>query len=293
MGRVGRGDGSDELVRSEIAPATPSWFDVLEVRSAEGARLSLEEDTWRPGSAVLSASLARKLFGSSGEAVGQPIRIRFGSWEEAHVVAVTSDLRRASSPDESADAVFVPFESSPLPLTTYVVKAASVDAAMLEAIRGAVEQALPDVPIPDATPLTGVVDQIHSERRMFRTLLQLLSIFAVTLAAVGLYGVIAFAVAGRRREFGVRIALGAEASRIAGLVAGYAGRIILMGTGVGLGGGYALARVLESRLFGLEPVDAVSYGLAILLFAITAAGACWLPTQRAISVDLVSVLKAE
>jgi putative ABC transport system permease protein len=293
MGRVGRDARSDGSVRSEVVPVTAGWFELLEVTTEEGARLRLDEDAWHPGAAVLSASLARKLFGSESAALGQPVSVRFAAWEETRVVAVTSDLRRASSPDESADAVFVPFEASPLPFVTFLVKAASVDVPVLEAIRGAVELALPDVPVPDPVALTAVVDQIHSERRIFSTLLQLLSVFAVTLSAVGLYGVIAFAVAGRRREFGVRIALGAEASRIAALVARYAARIIVAGTALGLGGAYALARVLESRLFGLEPVDAVSYGLAIALFAVTAAGACWVPTRRATRVDPVLALKAE
>ena len=176
---------------------------------------------------------------------------------------------------------------------TFLVRTVSLDAAMLAAIRRAVERAFPDIPVADPTPLAARLDQIHSENRMFSRLLGLLSAFAVVLAAVGLYGVIAFAVAGRRREFGVRIALGARASSIAELVVRYAGSIVVSGTALGLGGGYVLALVLESRLFGLEPVDLASYSLAVAAFAFAAVVACWVPTHRAIRVDPMTVLKTE
>jgi len=121
----------------------------------------------------------------------------------------------------------------------------------------------------------------------------LLSGFSVLLAAVGLYGVVAFSVAGRRREFGVRIAIGAGAARIVRLVLSYASSIVVVGSLMGVTGGYALCRVLESRLYGVETLDARSYAMAVGLFAITAIVACWLPTRRATLVDAISALRSE
>jgi predicted permease len=294
IGRIAVLEESDDALRdADMIPITAGWFELLGVTSEAGAELAVREDAWRRGQVVLTASLARRLFERADAAVGRTVRAGLRGREEARVVAVTSDLRSAQSPEEPMDAFFVPFEASPLRRTTVIVRAAPLDAAMLGEIRGAVERALPGAPVADPTPLTARVEAIHSESRLFSRLLGLLSVFAVALAAVGLYGIIAFAVAGRRREFGVRIALGARAWGIARLVGRYAGSIVLVGSGCGVVGGYALSRILESRLFGLDPVDPASYGVAVALFAVTATVACWLPTRRAIRVDPVAVLKSE
>jgi putative ABC transport system permease protein len=294
-GRVQPTDGVEgDFFMVEMAPVTPSWFDVLRMMNVDGSPLRLDEDPWRTGEVVITASLARRLFGTTEGVVGRAMRAAFGLPEDVRVVAVTSDIRTANVPGEPHDAIFVPFEGAPaFPAVTAIVRASTLDAPMLGAIRGAVERALPGLPVAEAEPVAQRLDRVHSERRMFSRLLALLSTFAMLLAAVGFYGVVAFAVAGRRREFGVRIALGAKAVGIAGLVARYAASIVLVGTTLGLLGGYALGQVLETRLFGLEPVDAPSYALAAALLALTAVAACWVPTRRAIAVDPVTALKTD
>jgi ABC-type antimicrobial peptide transport system permease subunit len=174
-----------------------------------------------------------------------------------------------------------------------LIRTSRFDGRVANDIREAVERMLPDQPVADPVPLTDRVDAMHSERRIFGRLLGLLSALAVLLAAVGLYGVTAFAVAGRRREFGIRLALGAERGRIARLVVRYATQIIGAGIVLGLLGGYALSTVLESRLFGVEPLDVASYAGAALLFAVVAAAACWIPTLAAMRVDPVTTLKEQ
>jgi ABC-type antimicrobial peptide transport system permease subunit len=121
----------------------------------------------------------------------------------------------------------------------------------------------------------------------------LLSSFSALLAAVGLYGVMAFSVAGRRRELGVRMAIGAGPFRIVRLVLGNAGSIVVVGSLFGVAGGYALSRVLDTRLYGVEALDARSYATAVALLAITAIIACLLPTRRATRVDPISSLRSD
>jgi ABC-type antimicrobial peptide transport system permease subunit len=100
-------------------------------------------------------------------------------------------------------------------------------------------------------------------------------------------------VAGRRRELGIRLALGADGSKIAGLVAWYALGIVGLGTATGLAAAYGLARPVESRLFGVAPTDPASYAGSALLFAAVAAAACWSPTRSALRVDPVVTLRSE
>lgn len=295
MGRitVGALDQETPPTRTEMIPVTSSWFELLDVHTSDGAPLRLDPAAWKPGQVVLTEGLARKLFGSADQAIGRTVRSGFGSMDEAQVVGVTGVLRSPSSPDESREAFMVPYELSPGFGMTLLVRSAALDPSTLEALRDAVGAVLPELPVVEPTTLSARVDRIHAERRLFSRLLGLLSIFAVVLAAAGLYCVIAFAVAARRREFGVRMALGAGRSRIAGQVARFAASIVGLGTLLGLGAGYAVSRVLESRLYGVASADVTSNTAAVLLLGLTGVVACWIPARRAMGVDPITALRSE
>jgi ABC-type antimicrobial peptide transport system permease subunit len=160
----------------------------------------------------------------------------------------------------------------------------------MEAVARALEDALPDIPVPLPAPLTQRIDVQLSEQQLLMRLLWLLSGFAVILAAVGLYGVIAFGVASRRTEFGIRIALGADGGRIRRLVFRSAAGIIGVGTALGFGGAFALSRLIESRLFGVAPMDAPTYLGSAVLLGIVAGVACWIPARRAATTDPAATL---
>ena len=197
----------------------------------------------------------------------------------------------SSPPDE---AVFLPYPTAfPSLAFTLLMRTRHFDPGVADAIRGAVELVVPSLPVPEPTLLTDRIDAQLSEQRIFARLLALLSGLAVLLAAVGLYGVIAFAVAGRRREFGIRLALGADQARIARLVFGSASAIVTVGTGLGLVGAYGLSQVLASRLFGVPALDAASYAGAALLLGTVALLACWAPARAAVRVDPVATLRQD
>jgi predicted permease len=283
-----------DRLRVTMLSVTPGWFELFGVAAVSGR--TFRESDWRPGSpgeAVITASLARRLFGRT-DVAGSSIVAGFGGPAAVRIVGVVEDIRIADPLDEPADVVFLTYDTPPpVSYLTMLIRTSRFDGRVANDIREAVERMLPDQPVADPVPLTDRVDAMHSERRTFGRLLGLLSALAVLLAAVGLYGVTAFAVAGRRREFGIRLALGAERGRIARLVVRYATQIIGAGIVLGLLGGYALSTVLESRLFGVEPLDVASYAGAALLFAVVAAAACWIPTLAAMRVDPVTTLKEQ
>ena len=128
---------------------------------------------------------------------------------------------------------------------------------------------------------------------MLGRLVWILSAFGVLMSGVGLYGVIVFAVSHRKREFGVRLALGADSARILRLVLGSAVTIVAAGTALGMLGAYGLSRLLESRLFGVETFDLTSYAGAAALLAGVAALACLAPARAAVGVDPVDTLRQE
>ena len=248
-------------------------------------------DASSPLPAVVTAPLARRLFGHT-DVVGRRVRVGQRTLEEAEIVGVVGDLRVAQVQSPPDQAVFLasPPGSS---IVTILARSSESGPRVPDAIRAAVEAVVPSIPVAQPAPLTDRIDLQLSEQRIFARLLALLSSLAVLVTAVGLYGVIAFAVAGRKREFGIRLALGADGARIVRLALGSAFAIVSGGTALGLVGAYGLSRVLESRLFGVQAVDAASYTGAAVLLAVVALLACWAPARAALRVDPVATLRQE
>lgn len=284
----------DQTLPAVIRPVTPGWFDVVRLPMVRGE--PWRDGDWRPGSTpvpmVLTSALAHQLFGNS-EAVGRTllVRISLDGMQEARVVGVSRDVGLPDQPDRPLDAFFVPLSSFPFKPVTLVVRAASFNQQVGRGIRQAVQRVLPNSVPPDLTPLTAQLGHAFADQRALGRLLTLLSTLAAILASVGLYSVIAFSVAQRRRELGIRVALGAEDRRIAGLVLGDAASIVGVGTAAGLAGAYMLSILLANRLYGVTQVDPISYAAAAVLFALVAAAACWMPTRAAMRADPVEALR--
>ena len=292
IGRIER-DGMAEM-RAEVIPVSAEWFDAMGVDAADGRPLRIDPAGWATDAVILTHGLAERLFGSAEAAVGRPVRHRFGpDATEARVVAVTGPMRTPHEPDEPREGYFVPLDKRPVPMVTLLARTTRLDEASLEEIREAVEGVLTDVPVADPRPLRSYLDRVHAEQRVFGMLLALLSVSSVLLAAVGLYGVVSASVTSRRREVGVRVAIGAGAGRIVGLVSRWAGAIVGAGVIAGLFGGYALASIAESRLYGVGAADPAAYLFSALLFVVVSALACAMPVRRALAVDPVVELRSE
>lgn len=286
------GASPDQRVDARIVPVTPGWFGIFHIAAMRG-RL-FRDDDWKEGppyNAVLTASLARKLFGSE-DAVDRTLGGVFGR-PGIHVIGVVPNLSGNQSPDMPKDVVFVTYAFPPVTSGAFsmVVRTRGFDAQLAENIRRALSGILPDQPVEYPVPLSAA--SAHRGQQTLSRLLVLLSALAATLAAVGLYGVIAFMVAGRRRELAVRMALGAEAWRIGRLVANFATGIVVRGTLLGLGGGYVMSQALQSRLYGVRPLDPTSYIAGAALLGVVAAAACWVPAWRAMRLDPMATLRDE
>jgi len=284
----------ERTMSAVVRPVTPGWFDVVRLPMARGA--PFRDGDWRPGATpvpmVVTSALAQRVFGST-DVVGRTLlaRISLDGMQEARVVGVSRDVRLPDQPDKPLDAFFVPLSAFPFKAVTLVVRAHSFDRQVGTGIREAVQRVLPNAVPPDLVPLTAQLGHAFTDQRALGGILELLSVLAAILASVGLYGVIAFSVAQRRREFGIRMALGAEDRRIARLVLGDAATIVAVGTAAGLLGAYMLSILLANRLYGVAPVDPTSYAAAAGLFALVAAAACWIPTRAAMRADPVETLR--
>lgn len=286
------GTAPNQRVGTRIIPVTPGWFGIFHIATVHGRLFS--EDDWREGppyEVVLTASLARKLFGAA-DAVGRTLEGIPGR-PELRVIGVVPSLSGNGLPGMPKDVVFVTYAFPPVNYGGFslVVRAGSFDTVMANSIRKAASEVQPDEPVEQPVALSST--NAHKEEQTLSHLLVLLSSLAALLAAVGFYGLIAFVVAGRRREFAVCIALGAATWRIARLVLRSTTGILTAGTLLGLGGAYVMSRSLQSRLFGVGPLDPASYIASAILLVLVATAACAIPAWRAVHVDPVTTLRGE
>jgi ABC-type antimicrobial peptide transport system permease subunit len=168
------------------------------------------------------------------------------------------------------------------------------DAAALAAdVRKAIASLDPKLPIYDVRPLDSYVEGARAMRRFTMQLAAAFAIVALALACVGVYGVLAYSVARRRHEFGVRLALGAEPGRLVFEVMREGLRFAAVGSFAGIVGALAASRLLETQLYGVRPHDPLSYIGTVALLAVAAAIACWIPARRATSVSPMEALRTE
>ena len=174
-----------------------------------------------------------------------------------------------------------------------VVKTAGEPAVLASAVRAEIRQMDANLPIPAIRTMREIISQTVAERRFQMALTVLLALAALCLGAIGIYGVVSYAVACRTREIGLRIALGALRSDLMHWVFTIGFRPVLTGLAAGLFVAVIIGRTLRGLLYGITPTDPVSLGLVALLLLLTATLACYLPARRAASMDPMIALRHE
>jgi putative ABC transport system permease protein len=269
------------------------WFELLNIDLLAGRSFSTsDEQASAPKPVILTANLANRMFGNPTAALGRSVVIGLREREDALVVGVVEDVRLTDVRLPAAEAVFLPYPGQPEPITV-LVQATSESAVTAERLHRALESAAPAFPVAEPKPLESRIENQIAEQRVLARLLGIFSGLAVVLAGVGLYSVISFGVSARQREFAIRVVLGADRVRIVQLVVRSATLLIAGGIALGLAGAFALSRLLESRLFGVEAVDPLSYVAAATGLALIAFAASWLPARAATREDAAATLKSE
>jgi predicted lysophospholipase L1 biosynthesis ABC-type transport system permease subunit len=191
--------------------------------------------------------------------------------------------------------IYVPFQqdhSGFLRFVAFVARTAA-PASVAEGIRAEIRRAAPDLPIEITVTMDEAVAASVAQPRFRTLLLALFAIAATLIAACGLYGLMAYAVTQRRREIGVRMALGATRRDVLRLVLTRALRIVVVGVIVGLAGAAGVTRVLQRFLFGVTPTDPIAFTIVTLLLMAVGLIAAWLPARRATRIDPSAALRAE
>jgi putative ABC transport system permease protein len=214
-------------------------------------------------------------------------------WGESVVTGIVGDVRQIGLREAPPPAVYFPQLIAPRLLATLVVRATGDPVALAAPIRRIIREIDPNQPIRSTVPLTDVMAESIAQDRFFTLLFAVFGGLALALAAVGIYGVLAYSVRQRTQEIGVRMALGARASDVLRMVAGGGMRLVGAGVVMGTIAALVLTRVLASQLYGIEPTDPLTYAAAIGFLGAIALLAAYIPARRATRVPPMTALRPE
>ena len=273
------------------------YFKTMGIPLLAGREFTARDTAEAPKVAIVSERIAREYFpGGPGEALGRRVRLSDrGEW--LTVVGVVADIRQMGLDQEVQPMLYVPFQQERddffvLRFVSFVARTAT-PASVVEGIRAEIRRAAPDLPIESTLTMDEAVAASVAPPRFRTLLLVLFAITATLIATCGIYGLMAYAVTQRRREIGVRMALGANRRDVLRLVLTRALRIVVAGLIVGLAGAAAVTRVLQTFLFGVTPTDPIAFTIVTLLLMAVGLMAAWLPARRATRIDPCAALRAE
>jgi putative ABC transport system permease protein len=272
------------------------YFQTMGIPLLAGREFTAGDTANAPKVAIVSERIAREYSpGGPGEALGRRVRLSDdGEW--LTVVGVVADIRQRALDQEVQPMLYVPFQQEReklfLRFVAFVARTAT-PASVAEGIRAEIRRAAPDLPIASAVTMSEAVAASVAPPRFRMWLLALFAISATLIATCGIYGLMAYAVTQRRREIGVRMALGADRRDVLRLVLTRALRIVAAGLIVGLAGAAAVTRVLQTFLFGVTPTDPIAFTIVTLLLMAVGLMAAWLPARRATRIDPCAALRAE
>jgi putative ABC transport system permease protein len=280
------------------------YLQTMGIRLVAGRPFREEDDPGRPGVVIVNEALAHSAF-AGGNPIGQTILLGPADHRlPLDVVGVAANVRqfgldRAPEPQYFMDMRQVPtdpaYRAPPLfPVGAYYTVRTTADTGQLvAAVRAIARQFDPHATLTDIATMEQIVSNSMTRPRMYAVLVGIFASAAFALAVIGLYGVMAYSVAQRTREIGLRVALGAGRGDVMRLVLGHSGALTALGIAIGLGGAAGLARYLESLLFGLQPFDPATFGAVALVFAAVSTLAGYLPARRAAGVDPLVALRCE
>jgi predicted permease len=272
---------------------TPRFFETVGTPILKGRDISLSDTVDAPFVAVVSESFVRRHFPKQ-DPIGRSFAIAFAA---RTIVGVVGDIKFRGLERQSEPQVYMP-ASQQNTLLFYapkdlVVRANVPATTLTPAVRAIIAEAEPELPITSIQTMEQVVAGETAPRLVQLRVLGGFAAVAILLAAIGIHGLLAFTVASRSREIGVRIALGAKSRDIMRMVLGRSALLALIGVVVGAAAAYAVGRSMQSLLFGINPADAVAFGSAVVVaFLMTIAGSL-LPAWRAVKVDPITATRSE
>jgi len=275
----------------DIEAISPQWFRTLRVPLRSGREFTAADNAAAPKVLIVNETFARR-FWPGENPIGKHVVV--GRWPQpAEVVGVAQDTRNKGLGQEPQPQVWVPFPQLPWSNMYLLARTAVPPEQLTSAVRAEIAAVDPDQPVTGIQSVDELMDTSRTQPRFLMLLVAVFSITAMALAAVGIYGVLAYSVAQRRQELGIRLALGAGKDNILRLVLRQG--LVLAGAGVAIGlvAALILTRLLSALLYHVSPRDWLSFAFTPLLFLALALVISYIPARRAVQVDPITALREQ
>ena len=296
-GRVSTADS--KVPSANFIPVGSDYFNTVGAQIVRGRSFTPQDDAEHPGAAIVNEAFVRHYFANE-DPIGRrlkpspPARIwdnqRFITFE---IVGVVRDVKFDGLAAAFEPAYYLPASQAPLGDMTVLVRTTNDPESIVPALRQAVWSIDPNQPISNVNTLAQIVSDSIAQPRLNMVLMMLFGGLALLLSAVGIYGLLSYAVTQRTQEMGIRMALGANVTDVLKLVLKQGMLLALIGEAIGLVGAFALTRLMSGLLFGVTPTDTGIFAGVVAVLTLTASLACYLPARRATKVDPLVALRYE
>jgi hypothetical protein len=271
---------------------TPDYFRVMGIPLRSG-RWFDERDTVNATPVIVINEVTARRYWPGEDPIGKRVKENI----PMVVIGVVGGVRRGSMREPPKEEIYRPLAQFLFALhgSTLVLRTAPgvEPASLAPPVRAILTERFPNFPIAETRPMTGWIEESVAPARLYAVLLGGFALQALLIASAGLYGLLAHSAALRRREIGIRLAIGARPSQVTSLLLGHGLTIVLVGTAIGSGGGILLADLLRTQLYGVQPTDPATLIAVVLTFAAVALMAMLLPAIRASRTDPAYVLRAD
>jgi putative ABC transport system permease protein len=278
-----------------VAPVTPGYFQAMGLPIVRGRAFTDQDREGSAKVAILTEAAARKFFPGE-DPVGRRITLGWtsdGDQRGGEVVGVTKDFKQSTLDRDSDPQIFLPYDQAPLGSMSVILRSSADPAAVISLARQQVREVDPNLPIYKLQTLEDVVSTSVAQPRFYMLLLGGFAAVALLMAAIGMYGVIAYGVSQRSQEIGVRMALGATRDRVVGMVLRQGLGLALLGALAGVAGALFATRGMRSLLFGVSAGDPAIYVGVAAVLVLVAALASYLPARRAARTEPQMALRGE
>jgi len=284
-GRKSEPEGGD----ADFDYCTPNFFRALGIPLLKGRVFEAGDAAESPRVVIVNEALVRAYFPNE-EPLGQRLRIENESWE---IVGVVGDWRSRGLGEKVSPRYYMPQPFSKWGSGSLIVRTAGAPLALAESVRKAILTVDAEQPVANLRTLEDVIATSVAQRRLTLRLIGVFAVLALLLAALGLYGVMAYVVTLRTNEIGVRLALGAQTRDVLRMVVRQGMTLVGIGLLIGLIGAFSLTRFIAAQLYEMSPVDPATFALVSLLLTGVALLACYIPARRATKVDPLIALRHE
>jgi putative ABC transport system permease protein len=288
-GTVCQGLGKDPV--TALRQVSASYFDTIRTPVLHGRPFTEKDTANAPFVAIVNEAIANRYWPGQNP-IGKHIA-NSRDMTPREVVGVVSDVKFSALNAADVEEMYLPLEQNSWPVTTLIVAAPHNSPSLAAAVRAKIAEVDPALPITGIATMEQVVSISVAQPRLIAQFVGLFAGFALLLAAVGIYGVMAYTVSARNQEMGIRMAMGATSGDILKLVVGQGMRLALLGVAGGVVISLVLTRLISTLLFGIRAIDPFAFGLAAAALVLTALVACYLPARRATRVDPIVVLRYE